>query len=210
MMRVCTANFRRAGFLLAAVSAVALLGGCENPRRTLGLDRTLPDEFAVIARAPLTLPPDFSLRPPQPGALRGQDAAPVQKARQTVFRAPGSDTGSTAALPAGGNGGSGTAAVASGTLSAGELALLRQAGAPDIDPSIRQRVDQEAARLAENDKGFVNTLLFWRRKEASGTVVDAEKENQRLRENAALGKPVTEGDSPSIKRRKKALLEGFF
>jgi len=209
MMRLCTVKFRRAGLLLATVSAVALLGGCDNPKRTLGLERTLPDEFAVVSRAPLTLPPDFALRPPQPGAMRGQDAAPVQRARQTVFRAPNSDTGSAA--PAGASsGGSGTAAVASGAQSAGELALLRQAGAADVDPSIRQRVDRETTQQAENDKSFVDTLLFWRTKETPGTVIDAEKENQRIRENAALGKPVTEGDTPSIKRRKKALLEGIF
>lgn len=42
-----------------------------------GLDRDRPDEFAVARQAPLVIPPDFSLVPPQPGAARtpttGQD-----------------------------------------------------------------------------------------------------------------------------------------
>jgi hypothetical protein len=41
-------------------------------------------------------------------------------------------------------------------------------------------------------------------------VVDPQAEAQRLRENQALGKPVTDGDTPIIRRRKKGALEGIF
>lgn len=37
-----------------------------------GLDRDRPDEFAVARQAPLVIPPDFALVPPQPGAARTQ------------------------------------------------------------------------------------------------------------------------------------------
>ena len=43
-----------------------------------------------------------------------------------------------------------------------------------------------------------------------GTIIDPALEQQRLQENAALGKPVTEGETPVIIQRKKALLEGIF
>ena len=39
-------------------------------------------------------------------------------------------------------------------------------------------------------------------------MVDAAAEAERLRENAEAGKPVTAGETPTIKRREKALLEG--
>ena len=52
-----------------------LLGGCggEDVSRTFGLQRDAPDEFQVTTRAPLSMPPDFSLRAPRPGAARPQE-----------------------------------------------------------------------------------------------------------------------------------------
>jgi hypothetical protein len=44
------------------------LAGCGHR----GFDRERPDEFAVARQAPLVIPPDFSLVPPQPGAARTQ------------------------------------------------------------------------------------------------------------------------------------------
>ena len=41
-------------------------------------------------------------------------------------------------------------------------------------------------------------------------MIDAEAEAKRLRENSALGRPATEGKTPTIERKKKALLEGIF
>ena len=43
-----------------------------------------------------------------------------------------------------------------------------------------------------------------------GTVVDPQKEAQRLKENAAIGKAPTEGDTPVIRKKKKAIFEGIF
>jgi hypothetical protein len=40
--------------------------------------------------------------------------------------------------------------------------------------------------------------------------VDAEAEAQRIKTNAEQGLPVPAGETPIIKRRKKALLEGIF
>ena len=42
----------------------------EDLKSTFGLNKRAPDEFAVPTRAPLSLPPDYSLRPPEPGAPR--------------------------------------------------------------------------------------------------------------------------------------------
>jgi hypothetical protein len=41
-------------------------------------------------------------------------------------------------------------------------------------------------------------------------VVDAERETRRLRENQALGRPASEGDTPIVRRRQRGLLEGIF
>ena len=47
-----------------------LLAGCSGDKltRTFGLTRDAPDEYTVTTRAPLSMPPDYNLRPPRPGA----------------------------------------------------------------------------------------------------------------------------------------------
>ena len=60
-----------------------LLAGCG-----LGYNKNPPDEFNVVRRAPLILPPEFNLRPPSsnqayPAAKQGTDLA-----RLVVLRAP--------------------------------------------------------------------------------------------------------------------------
>ncbi len=180
---------------LAAIAAAGyMLSGCSQAREALGLDKQPPDEFQVYARAPLSMPPDYSLKPPQPGAPRPQEVAARDQAEATVFgNAEGT---SIAALPE--------------DVSGGESALLQNAGAAGIDPNIRQLVDAETKQEIESDETFVDQLIFWREPLPPGVVIDPEQEQQRLQENAALGKPVTEGETPVIIRKKRALLEGIF
>jgi hypothetical protein len=41
-------------------------------------------------------------------------------------------------------------------------------------------------------------------------VVDPAQESRRLRENAASGRPLNQGDVPVIQRRRRAPFEGLF
>jgi len=181
------------------MAAVALsLSACENVRSELGLNKQSPDEFRVISRAPLSLPPEFTLRPPEPGAVRPQEGSPQQQARRAVFRAD-NVTGPSLdeRIPADGR-------------SLGERSLLMAAGADKAVPGIRQIVDRETGRLNEENESFIDGLIFWQDQPLAGEVVDADKESQRIRENAALGRSVTSGESPTIVRKEKAFLEGLF
>ena len=86
--------------LVAGTALIALaLSGCGNR----GFDRARPDEFAVARQAPLVIPPDYSLVPPQPGAPRPQDTGPSAQALDALFggTAPRSAT-ETSALSAAG------------------------------------------------------------------------------------------------------------
>ena len=48
--------------LLALLPALLLLAGCgEEMRKQFGLGKNAPDEFQVVRRAPLSLPPDFEI-----------------------------------------------------------------------------------------------------------------------------------------------------
>lgn len=49
--------------LLVAVMALLVLGGCTGVKDKLGLAKQSPDEFMVMSRAPLSLPPDYNNRP---------------------------------------------------------------------------------------------------------------------------------------------------
>ncbi len=181
-----------------AVAMILALGACQGVRDQLGLTKQSPDEFKVVARAPLTLPPEFTLRPPEPGIPRPQEGTTAQQARQAIFRLE-----QPKAQPL-------DQEIRVDGRSRGELSLLKAAGADKIDPAIRRTVDSETQRLNAESDDFIEALVFWRKKEDPGLVVDAAEEAKRLRENAALGKPVTAGETPTIERRKKALFEGIF
>jgi hypothetical protein len=190
--RVTAFRFIRPVLALAVAATIA--GGCSSLRSIAGLDKSgTPDEFQVVQRAPLSMPPDFGLRAPTPGVSRPQDTSTTDRARQIVI-----DRETT---------GQSTVRTIEGR-SAGESALLRQAGAASADPNIRAEVDNERLTLADADRRWIDSLLFWKGPSIDpGTVVDAEKESARLRENAALNKPATTGVTPTIKKKSSALFE---
>ena len=74
---------------MAVLAAVALgTGACSNLRQQIGLDKQVPDEFRIVARPPLSMPPDFALRPPQPGAPRPMDRSTQQQTLEALFGGP--------------------------------------------------------------------------------------------------------------------------
>ncbi|MEK9967489.1 MAG: DUF3035 domain-containing protein [Ferrovibrio sp.] len=175
---------------LAALAGSLVLGGCDSTRDALGLNKKSPDEFVVVTKAPLVLPPEFGLRPPEPGAARPQEVSARDRAAAALV---GNNQGRAPAQQR----------------SAGEQALLQQAHASNVDPDIRRKVNDEFTQLAERDRRLVDRLMFWQT-EDPGLAVDPAKEAQRLRENAATGKPVTAGSVPTLKRRERGPLEGLF
>ncbi len=171
-----------------------VLSGCGEVRNALGQDKQPPDEFAVVARAPLSVPPNFALRPPTPGAQRPQEPLKRHGARDLIVKSTG-------------------AAATSGTNTAGTSAdntLRRLLGTDQAEPGIRETVNRETAAFVYADQQLIDKILFWRPEPPKGIVVDAEKEKKRLQENAALGKRIDEGETPTIKRKRGGILEGLF
>ena len=164
------------------VGAAVLATGCSDLTEAIGLSRrTPPDEFQVVTNAPLSVPPDFALRPPTPG-----DPGPVALTAQSQARA--AVVGSTGTPSSG--------------ATAGEQAILANADAIGIDPGIRQTVDNESRILADEGVGtaLADILLFWRDTPQAGQIVDAAAEAERIRANQASGRPITEGETPVIER----------
>ncbi len=182
--------------LIAAI--VMALSACSGVKKQLGLTKQSPDEFKVVSRAPLSMPPDYSLRPPEPGIPRPQEGTTSQQAKNAVFRLKQPQSGTLEPI------------IESDDRSLGELSLLRAAGAGQSDPNIRRILDAETLRINAEGEDFLQTLLFWRDPQIPGEIVDATEEAKRLRENTALGKPVTAGETPTIERKRRALFEGLF
>ena len=166
---------------LLSIFILPFLAACDNAKKELGLTRSAPDEFAVVKRAPLEMPPEFALRPPEPGAPRPQEAAMVDQAAAAVL---GEETvqqkKTTGRNP-----------------TSGEMALLEDANIR-YNPDIRAIIDAEANNVAEREQPVVQKLLnIGKAQLPPAKVVDAEAEAQRLKENAETGKAPTDGQTPS-------------
>ena len=183
---------RNLRLLVLVIGAAALLSGCDSARKVFSNPKNPPDEFVVYSRPPLSLPPDYGLRPPQPGAARPQRVSPTDEAQKAIL----GKSASRKQQPVQG--------------SAGVHALLRDTGGTNANPEIRQIIDQETSILAKEDVAFIDKLIFWvDDKPFDGIVVDAEKEQKRILQNQALGKPINEGETPEVKRKRsrKGLLD---
>ncbi len=121
-------------------SAILALGGCGGGA-ALGFGKSAPDEFRVVTKAPLVVPPDYALRPPAPGQPRPQELQPESSARQALL---------------------GEREKAERTQ--GESLLAAKAGADKADPLIRYVVDDEFGELAHKDKSFADTVMFWKKR----------------------------------------------
>ncbi len=182
---------------LFLLNILAFLTACEETKRALGQTKEAPDEFTVYQRAPLSLPPNYGLRPPSPGAARPQTVNPRDRAKKAlgvpVRAADRATAGQQQNLS---------------RLSRGERAIINLTGATNANPRIRSLVEKDTARLFEEDKSLTDKLVFWHRKDKFGTVVDPVKERRRIHEAQALGKSLNSDSIPVISRKKKALFEG--
>ena len=140
--------------------------------------KSAPDEFMISTKAPLTVPPDYALRPPRPGETRPQEKSTSDRAREVMM-------GDASAAPP----------------SRGELALIQTAGAMETDRNIRAILAAENGGRAGKDASLANRILFWRVNgdEIDDTVAPLQVEdeaawmNQRREsiESVTGGEPVT-------------------
>jgi hypothetical protein len=186
----------KAGLFAALSLSLAACGG-ESLSDTLGYGKSAPDEFAIVTKAPLVIPPDYSLRPPRPGALR-----PQEMEMQPSIGAQRALIGQEAL----------SAENAGPSQSQGELVLLQETGATEADPRIRQVVNAETRSLVERDKTFVDNVLFWKNSGPAPDerLVNPRGESERIQQNEAEGKPVTEGETPTVEQKKEGWLSGIF
>lgn len=147
--------------------AAAGLAGCQSTQKALGMTKVTPDEFRIVTKAPLVVPPDFSLRPPAPGEPRPQELQPESAARNALLGQREAEQRSD-----------------------GEKLLVAKAGAEKADPLVRYVVDDEFGDIAHKEKSFADRVMFWKKDDTaspptaaldnSDTPVDAAAEKQRI------------------------------
>ncbi|MDX6751578.1 DUF3035 domain-containing protein [Geminicoccaceae bacterium 1502E] len=151
------------------VAAVGLAGCNTTIQETFGMGKRSPDEFQVVRRAPLVLPPDYALRPPSPGANSPYQPTPAEQARQVL---------------------TGQQATSENRQSVIERDLLAGSGVK-AEPGIREKLLEEATQLASvNDRTYLFILDFQRKRMAQettrGDALDPVAESRRLREEGRV------------------------
>jgi hypothetical protein len=136
-------SFKRAGAYAAVFGLALALMGCESVRQATGVAKLPPDEFTVLTKAPLILPPDYNLRPPQPGVASRNEPDADEAGRAALF--PQNAAAAAAALGP--------------TYSDGEKLLLTKTNALNVDPNIRRSITGDAG---QEDQGaaFSQRVLF--------------------------------------------------
>jgi hypothetical protein len=184
-MSQSTGRLVRIAFLIGAVGALA---GCDTIRAATGSDKQPPDEFAITTKAPLTIPPDYNLRPPAPGAAPANQVEPTQAAQQALFANADPAT---------------VAANMSGSMSTGEKLLLAYAGAQNAAPTIRQDVASDGHAMQSSSADFTQQVLDYQ-KPAAAPASDTKKPD----ETATADKPTT--DKPAEDKPEEKKSGGWF
>ncbi|MAK62506.1 MAG: hypothetical protein CMK09_16170 [Ponticaulis sp.] len=161
--------------------ATLTVTGCGSLGSAAGFGKRAPDEFNVVTKAPLVVPPEYALRPPNVGAELPQELDAGTRGRTILF---GQELGQDA--------------------SAGERALIASAGATASDVGVRTRVDYENGQIIRKSSSFVGQVLNFvplsnSSTDAEGNPLDAEAETQRLRDIDAANN-ATGGESVVIQR----------
>ncbi len=182
-----------------AISLMILLTGCGSARDIVGLSKQSPDEFEVVTRAPLSLPPDYGLRVPVPNFSRTQKKSVSESADKLIpargFQSPGQNL---------------SRVDRSGAISPAEDAILGRAQAKISNQSIRAEINSDNKTISDTDKKLIEKIIFWQGTNKPGAVLDPEKESERIKGLKSDGKPISNSAVPVIERADRGLLDGLF
>ena len=138
-----------------------------------------------MQRAPLEIPTDLhSLPVPKPGMDRPQDVTAKQQAKEVIL-------GDVAKVDK-------TVQPPVVNASAAENALVNKVGGTTPDSKIREQITEEAGEGEKDKRPVVKRLLGIGNDTVGSRVVDAEAEAKRIQDAKKAGKPITDGETPSI------------
>jgi len=157
--------------ILCTLTALSLTA-CGSVSDQLGLNKKPIDEFQITTRAPLVVPPDFDLRPPQPGVARPQEQGQRSQAAKNLIGLDVQDPEDMTNI-------------SQENLSEGELSFLTHSGGLTADPTIRARLDEDARKIVEEPEkegGWLENYNPFLDEDdgIESDVIDPVKEKERL------------------------------
>ena len=156
--------------ILGAVTLLSMLSACSDFRKAIGTEKSSPDEFQVVVRPSLVLPPNFSSRPT--AATGAQTAATVASDAQ---------------------------AQASVLLKARETGASDYSDIFAFDKiveDVRSKVDEETAGI-KFERRLPIQVLFGGLPDV-GPVIDKMAEDRRIRRNRLENRSLSYGATPAI------------
>lgn len=125
----------RTSILTVLTGSVLALGLSACASSNNGARAGVPDEFRVVKKAPLSVPPEYSLRPPEQGTVRPPEVSLASQDRVIAF---GTDIGVDA--------------------SDIERMLIARAGAIAVSPIIRQTIDYDESGLLRKGRAISDAV----------------------------------------------------
>jgi len=165
--------------------ACLLLASCNGDvKETLGLNHKGPDEYEVMARPPLTVPPEFTLRPPLKNTGQTTSKATEQAHNEVV----GGDF------------------LNNSSTNIADTQFLHDAGANKMNRDIRAKIveDNENGVVAKDNKSVLGMGS------KADPVVDPKKEADRIKQDKTRNQPVTGDGSAVVAPQSKGILGDIF
>ncbi|HAD73337.1 MAG: DUF3035 domain-containing protein [Alphaproteobacteria bacterium] len=156
--------------ILGAVTLLSMLSACSDFRKAIGTEKSSPDEFQVVVRPSLVLPPNFSSRPT--AATGAQTAATVASDAQAQ------------------------ASVLLGARETGASDYSDIFAFDKIVEDVRSKVDEETAGI-KFERRLPIQVLFGGLPDV-GPVIDKMAEDRRIRRNRLENRSLSYGATPAI------------
>ena len=141
-----------------AIFASSIISGCTQTTKALGIKKNAPNEFNILTKAPLVVPPEYNLRPPQIGTSSSENNYSQESAREALL-------GNNEVEP-----------------TRGEVVLMSKAGVGSANAEIRMEIDGSNS-VERKSKGFSDQVLFWkdgRSISSDSAPMDSDVEAKRL------------------------------
>jgi hypothetical protein len=156
--------------ILGVVTLLSMLSACSDFRKAIGTEKSSPDEFQVVVRPSLVLPPNFSSRPT--AATGAQTAATVASDAQAQ------------------------ASVLLGARETGASDYSDVFAFDKIVEDVRSKVDEETAGI-KFERRLPIQVLFGGLPDV-GPVIDKMAEDRRIRRNRLENRSLSYGATPAI------------
>ncbi|MCV6599431.1 MAG: DUF3035 domain-containing protein [Alphaproteobacteria bacterium] len=161
--------------LIVSLLLVSCISACAIDKQTLGLGRRTPDEFTVITRKPLSLPPEYNVTPPVNKGITSSNIS--NEVKNSVLGEKDSIN----------------------KLNNEDKSFLSTINADSSDKNIREELTNNSNPA--NNRKVVNKIMFWKNKDNS-TIIDNAEEAKRLKENKKQGYKINNGNVPVIEPKK--------